>query len=115
MLKILLPQSHLGQIDCPRKVVYLTSPSGEQIGFSPKLQGPHLFALEAKPTLGIHEVPTVCDFADVFPEDLPGMPPVRDLEFVIELAPGTAPISMRPYRMPTGETKIWYFSASRPY
>ena len=63
---------HMGHIDCARKVVYLTSPSGEQVGFSPKLQGPHLFALEAKPALEIHEVPTVCDFADVFPEDLRG-------------------------------------------
>ena len=49
--------------------------------------------------MDIHEVPTVCDFIDVFPDDLPGMPPVLDLEFVIELAPGTAPISKRPYQM----------------
>jgi hypothetical protein len=35
----------------------------------------------------------------VFPEDLPGMPPDRDIEFSIELIPGTAPISKRPYRM----------------
>jgi hypothetical protein len=35
----------------------------------------------------------------VFPEDLPGMPPDRDIKFSIELIPGTAPISKRPYRM----------------
>lgn len=94
---------HLGQIDCAKKFITLTSPSGEQVGISPKLQEPHLYALEAKPTLEIHEVPVVCDFVDVFPEELPGMPPIRDIEFVIELLPGTAPISKRPYRMPPNE------------
>jgi hypothetical protein len=41
----------------------------------------------------------VSEFPDVFPEDLPHMPPDRDIEFSIELVPGTAPISKRPYRM----------------
>jgi hypothetical protein len=45
----------------------------------------------------------VCEFPDVFPEDLPGFPPERDVEFVIELKPGTAPISRRSYRMPPNE------------
>jgi hypothetical protein len=45
----------------------------------------------------------VCEYLDVFPDDLPGMPPDRDIEFVIELQPGTAPISKRPYRMPPKE------------
>ena len=40
----------------------------------------------------MHEVDVVCDFPDVFPEELPGMPPDRSVEFVIELVPGTAPI-----------------------
>ena len=43
------------------------------------------------------EVPVVKDFPDVFPEELPGMPPDRDIEFLIELLPGTGPISKRPY------------------
>ena len=51
----------------------------------------------------MHEVEVVCDFPDVFPEELPGMPPDRSVEFVIELVPGTAPISKRPYRMPAEE------------
>ena len=45
----------------------------------------------------------VCEFPDVFPEELSGMPPDRDIEFVIDLIPGTAPISKRPYRMPVNE------------
>jgi hypothetical protein len=47
------------------------------------------------------EVPVVNEFPDVFPEDMPGMPPDRDIEFVIELKPGTAPIYMTPFRMTT--------------
>jgi hypothetical protein len=47
----------------------------------------------------------VRDFADVFPEELPGMPPDREVEFVIDLLPGTAPISKRPYRMSVEELK----------
>ena len=48
-------------------------------------------------------IPVVCEYSDVFPEELPGMPPDRDVEFVIELQPGTAPISRRPYRMTLSE------------
>jgi len=49
------------------------------------------------------DIPVVCEFPDVFPEELPGLPPDRDVEFAIELMPGTAPISRRPYRMPPNE------------
>jgi hypothetical protein len=48
----------------------------------------------------IQNIPVVCEFLDVFHEDLPGLPPKRNVEFVIELKPGTAPISRRSYRMP---------------
>jgi hypothetical protein len=41
----------------------------------------------------LKDIPVVCEYLDVFPDDLPGMPPDRDIEFVIELQPGTAPIS----------------------
>jgi hypothetical protein len=51
----------------------------------------------------LEEIPVVCDYPDVFPDDLPGMPPDRDIEFVIELQPGTTPISKRAYRMPPKE------------
>jgi hypothetical protein len=51
----------------------------------------------------IHDIPVVCEFSDVFPEDLPGLPPERDVEFVIELKLGTTPISRRSYRMPPNE------------
>jgi hypothetical protein len=47
----------------------------------------------------IQDIHVVCEFPDVFPEDLPGLPPERDVEFVIELKPGTTPVSRRSYRM----------------
>jgi hypothetical protein len=49
------------------------------------------------------EVPLVNEFPDVFPEELLGMPPDRDIEFVIELKPGTTPIYKTTYRMATPE------------
>ncbi|XP_072078032.1 uncharacterized protein [Arachis hypogaea] len=45
------------------------------------------------------EIPVVQDFSDVFPEDIPSFPPTREVEFSIELMPGTGPISVAPYRM----------------
>nr|AAR00610.1 putative reverse transcriptase [Oryza sativa Japonica Group] len=53
--------------------------------------------------LPLKGMPVVQRFPDVFPEDLPGMPPDRDIEFIIDLIPGTAPISKRPYQMPVNE------------
>ncbi|XP_040244023.1 uncharacterized protein [Aegilops tauschii subsp. strangulata] len=51
----------------------------------------------------LEEVLVVRDYPDVFPEELPGMPPDRDIEFLIDLIPGTGPIAKRPYRMPPQE------------
>jgi hypothetical protein len=51
----------------------------------------------------IQDISVVCEFLDVFPEDLPRLPLERDVEFVIELKLGTAPISRRSYRMPPNE------------
>ena len=47
----------------------------------------------------------MCEFLDVFPEDLPGLPPRREIQFEIELAPGTEPVSRTPYRMAPAELK----------
>jgi len=53
----------------------------------------------------IKKIPVVSDYPNVFPEELPGLPPDRDVEFAIELVPGTAPVSRRPYRMALDELK----------
>ena len=53
-------------------------------------------SLEVDP---LEEIPVVNEYPNVFPEELPGLPPVRAVEFSIELLPGTAPVFRRPYRM----------------
>ncbi|GJY37067.1 retrotransposon protein, putative, ty3-gypsy subclass [Tanacetum coccineum] len=47
----------------------------------------------------LEDVPTVRDFSEVFPEDLPGLPPTRQVEFQIDLVPGAAPVARAPYRL----------------
>jgi hypothetical protein len=62
-----------------------------------KCNNSHAYAVEG---IKLDDIPIVFEYPDVFPDDLPGMPPDRDIDFVIELQPGIAPISKRPYRMP---------------
>jgi hypothetical protein len=59
-----------------------------------------VYAIEG---IKLEDIPIVCEYPNVFPDDLPRMPPDRDIEFIIELQPGTAPISRRPYHMPPNE------------
>jgi len=87
---------HKGVISCFPRYVEITHPRGHTVRIEPH-QGQTvsmLCALEAK---SIEEVPIVCEYPDVFPDELPGMPPDRDVEFVIDLLPGTGPIAKRPY------------------
>jgi hypothetical protein len=58
------------------------------------------FAMMESP---LKKILVICEYADVYPDELPGMPPDWDIEFAIELQPGTSPISKRPYRMPPTE------------
>ncbi|KAA3466497.1 Gag-Pol polyprotein [Gossypium australe] len=53
----------------------------------------------------IESVPVVCEYPDVFPKELPMLPLIREVEFAIELVPGTSPISIAPYRMAPTELK----------
>ncbi|XP_073224786.1 uncharacterized protein [Cicer arietinum] len=55
--------------------------------------------VEAKINVEIEDVILVNEYRDVFPTEIPGLPPVREVEFFIDLHPGTGPISMAPYRM----------------
>nr|CAH66048.1 OSIGBa0131F24.2 [Oryza sativa] len=91
---------HRGVIDCANRKVTLTNSNGETVSFfvpSPKYHGVILNQV------ALQEIPIVQDYPDVFPEDLPGMPPKRDIEFRIDLVPGTNPIHKRPYRMAANE------------
>jgi hypothetical protein len=69
-------------IDCTKKSIKLTTPEGKEMEFV---------------------VEPVVTAKGVFPEELPGMPPDQDIEFVIELKPSIAPIYKTPYRMATPE------------
>nr|GFA25286.1 putative reverse transcriptase domain-containing protein [Tanacetum cinerariifolium] len=53
----------------------------------------------------LEDVPIVRDFSEVFPEDLPGLPPTRQVEFQIDLIPGAAPVARAPYRLAPSEMK----------
>ena len=53
----------------------------------------------------ISDVLMACEFPDVFPDELPGLPPHREIEFCIDVVSDTAPISMPPYRMAPAELK----------
>ncbi|GJS15245.1 putative reverse transcriptase domain-containing protein [Tanacetum coccineum] len=53
----------------------------------------------------LEDVPIVQDFPEVFPEDLPGLPPTRQVEFQIDLVPGAAPVARAPYRLAPSEMK----------
>nr|GFB28730.1 putative reverse transcriptase domain-containing protein [Tanacetum cinerariifolium] len=53
----------------------------------------------------LEDVPIVRDFSEVFPEDLPGLPPTRHVEFQIDLIPGAAPVARAPYRLAPSKMK----------
>jgi hypothetical protein len=93
-------------IQCGRGTVELTSPKGErfqvEIAVTTSTQRAAFF--RDGEFIG-DNIRVVRDFPDVFLEELPGMPPDREVEFVIDLLPGTAPISKRPYRMSVEELK----------
>ncbi|KAL0560548.1 hypothetical protein IC582_000953 [Cucumis melo] len=58
-----------------------------------------------EPEVSLSSEPVVREYPDVFPDELPGLPPPREVDFAIELEPGTAPISRAPYRMAPAELK----------
>ena len=61
----------------------------------------------------LEDVPVVRDFLDVFLNDIPSLPPEREIDFPIDLVPGTASISLSPYRMAPSELKRVEDSATR--
>jgi hypothetical protein len=89
---------HQVVLDIATRMVEIHSPtSGHTTLYLPKVEGINPCSYAAV-TIQLEEILVVCEYPDAFRDDLPGMPPDRDVEFVIELQPGTAPISKRPYR-----------------
>ncbi|XP_037480771.1 uncharacterized protein LOC119358225 [Triticum dicoccoides] len=94
-------------IDCQRKRVIIQVPGQRKIIYQAKhktFDCSFSMNLEVKEK-DIKEIPVVRNFPDVFPSELPGLPPDREMEFSIDLTSGTAPISKSPYRMSPAELK----------
>ena len=91
-----------GTISCSDRAVTLINHQGLKVECHPQAPRAEPMVCSIQAT-SIEEVPVVCEYPDVFPEELLGMPPNRDLEFTIDLIPGTAPIAKRPYRMAANE------------
>ena len=90
-------------IQCQQKVVVVTAPNGDRISVDVAVRAPPIATVNQLDDNVNKEDPVVDEFPDVFPNDLPGMASERDIEFIIELLPGTAPIAKRPYRMGVNE------------
>ncbi|KAL8117783.1 hypothetical protein AgCh_015616 [Apium graveolens] len=116
---------HDAQIDCRNKKVMVKTPDERIVMFKGQKQvKKFLTMIQAKKLLrqgcehfvayvidksqepAKHEdIPVVNEFPDIFPDELPGLPPDREIEFAIDLAPGTEPVSKAPYRMVPVEMK----------
>jgi hypothetical protein len=93
-----------GVIDCVNRSITLTTPEGRRIIYKSNLDFNDIRLNHLK-GVSLEEVAVVREYPDVFSDELPGMPPDRDIEFLIELLPGTSPIAKRPYPMSTDELK----------
>jgi hypothetical protein len=84
--------AHKGVISTSPRLLTLVHPDGTRVTFEPMKSRdvPSMYSLHTK---AISDVPVVCEFEDVFPEELSGLPPNRDVEFVINLLPGTTLIA----------------------
>jgi hypothetical protein len=90
-------------IQCVRKAVKLTKKDGTSVEFVALVQSGSDSKLNQTKAIVLEDIRVVQDYPDIFQEELSVMPPDRDIEFLIELLPGTPPISKRPYRMPVNE------------
>jgi hypothetical protein len=92
-----------GVIMCAKRAICLTLEDGDTVEFMVAISANQISVLNHVKGTSLDEIRIVQEFLEVFPEELPGMPPHRDIEFIIVLLPGTLPISKRPYRMPLNE------------
>ncbi|XP_042983274.1 uncharacterized protein LOC122312677 [Carya illinoinensis] len=118
---------HYAKIDCQKREVVFEPPTEDRMsyaGTSVKATPPLISALQARKciddgasafllitveettkTIGIQGIPVVEDFPEVFVDELPGLPPDREVEFQIELEPATTPTHKAPYHMAPTELK----------
>ncbi|WVZ84388.1 hypothetical protein U9M48_031426 [Paspalum notatum var. saurae] len=102
-------KQHNTMIDVGSRTVQLRSSSGTDVIIHVplhKLVSHKVNVTEAQTEAqALVKIPVACEYPDVFPEELPGLPPDRDVEFRIDLVSGMAPVSKRPYRMAPDELK----------
>jgi hypothetical protein len=90
---------HRALLDTAAQIVRLDSPEHDGAILRLALNLVTTVAVHHTAAQKLEDIPVACEFPDVFPEGLPGMPSDRDVEFTIELQPDTAPISRWPYKM----------------
>jgi hypothetical protein len=103
VLSINWMSQHQGVIDCAKKTITMKSSTGsvvKHVSIKPT-QTTRCHKSISGTTL--EQVPIICEYPDVFPNELPRMPLDRDIEFIIELIPETGSIAQRPYRMNPAE------------
>jgi hypothetical protein len=90
---------HKVRLDISSRVIEIASPCDGAITLYLPQQEYFYSCVYATTDIKLEDILIVSEYPDVFLDDLPGMPPDRDIKFVIELQPGTTPISKRPYHM----------------
>ncbi|GJW54615.1 putative reverse transcriptase domain-containing protein [Tanacetum coccineum] len=96
---------HRAVIDCYEKIVRIPLPNGEFLevqGERPEKNPGSLACIKADEKK-FDDIRVVRDFPEVFPDDLSGLPPVREIEFHIDLIPGASPVVKSPYRLAPSE------------
>jgi hypothetical protein len=83
--------------------IRLTKKDVTIVEFNAAIQADQVSLLNKVQGTSLNEIRVVQEYPDVFPEYLPGMSLDRNIEFIIELLPGTPPISKRPYKIPVNE------------
>jgi hypothetical protein len=79
---------------CAKRAIRLTKEGGTIMEFRAAIPAEQISLLNKVQGTSLDEIGIVREYPDVFPEELPGMPPDRDIEFMIELLPGT-PLSLK--------------------
>ncbi|KAI3821766.1 hypothetical protein L1987_09338 [Smallanthus sonchifolius] len=85
---------HHAEVICDEKCIRIPLPSGD----TTLLSWPHVVDSKDKGNK-LQDISIIRDFPEVFPEDLPGLPPPRQVEFRINLVPGATPVAKAPYRL----------------
>jgi hypothetical protein len=87
-------RKHDGVILCAKRAIRLTKKDGTIVEFRAAIPAEQVSLLNKVQGTSLDEIGIVREYSDVFPEELPGMPPNRDIEYMIELLPGT-PLSLK--------------------